>query len=113
MQHDGSNWPTQELLDTSLGISTFGEDEAGNLYVADYVGGTIYMITTSSSATYPDFVDPAGIDVGDVQAVAARWHQQPGDTSPPWDGRFDIDQDGDTDVADIMQVAAAMGSPCP
>lgn len=113
LQFDGSNWQSSGvLLSAGFNISTFGEDEAGNLYVADYGGGTIYMIRTSTSGTYPDFVDPAGIDVGDIQTVVARWHQQPGDTSPPWDGRFDINQDGKTDVVDIMRVVAAMGSPC-
>ncbi len=47
-------WTTAELLDTSLSISTFGEDEAGEIYVADYSGGAIYRIvqvgnTNSSS----------------------------------------------------------------
>jgi len=32
------------LLDTLLNISTFGEDEAGELYLADYTTGTIYAI---------------------------------------------------------------------
>ncbi len=32
------------LLDTDLGISTFGEDEQGNLYVANY-SGTIWSVT--------------------------------------------------------------------
>jgi glucose/arabinose dehydrogenase len=32
------------LLESGLLISTFGEDEAGNLYVADHRGGNIYKI---------------------------------------------------------------------
>ena len=40
------------LLDTALSISTFGEDEAGNLYVADY-GGTIYSIVDSAPPPTP------------------------------------------------------------
>jgi len=32
------------LLDTNLSISTFGEDEAGNLYLADLSSGVIYQI---------------------------------------------------------------------
>ena len=34
------------LTDTGLAISTFGEDEAGELYVADYLTGTIFRITS-------------------------------------------------------------------
>jgi glucose/arabinose dehydrogenase len=40
---DGSAWQSNLLEDTSFNISSFGEDEAGNVYVADY-GGDIYMI---------------------------------------------------------------------
>jgi hypothetical protein len=37
------------LLDTTLSISTFGEDEAGNLYVADFGTGDIYQIVVLGS----------------------------------------------------------------
>ncbi len=42
-----SSQPTvapDELLDTSLSISTFAQDTDGELYVVDYVGGTIHQI---------------------------------------------------------------------
>jgi len=43
---EGSQWKTKKLLDTELSISTFGEDEAGNLYVANHSSrnGAIYRI---------------------------------------------------------------------
>lgn len=47
LKHDGMAWQGQELLDTSFNISTFGEDEAGNLYLAHRASGTsgtIYQI---------------------------------------------------------------------
>ena len=37
--------PRALLLDTTLTITTFGEDEPGNLYVADYATGQIFEIT--------------------------------------------------------------------
>ena len=45
-QQASAGWATTELLDTSLVISTFGEDEAGELYVVHYsaTGGAIYRI---------------------------------------------------------------------
>jgi hypothetical protein len=43
-------WTTAELLDTSLSISTFGEDEAGEIYVADYAQGVIYRIVQPAPA---------------------------------------------------------------
>ncbi|NJN84900.1 MAG: hypothetical protein HC802_23175 [Caldilineaceae bacterium] len=43
---DGS-WRSDELLDTNLLISSFGEDEAGELYVLDYAKGAIYRLQTT------------------------------------------------------------------
>jgi glucose/arabinose dehydrogenase len=45
-QADGS-WRQTELLHTKLGISSFGQDEAGELYVADINGGGIYHLTAA------------------------------------------------------------------
>ncbi|NJP11113.1 MAG: hypothetical protein HC866_17920 [Leptolyngbyaceae cyanobacterium RU_5_1] len=41
-----SGWKSQLILDSPYGISSFGQDQAGNLYVADYSAGDIYKITT-------------------------------------------------------------------
>ena len=46
-------WQATELLDTALGISTFGEDEQGNLYVANYNNGTILSVTDDAPAATP------------------------------------------------------------
>jgi glucose/arabinose dehydrogenase len=46
MRRSGDQWITRELLKSRLSISTFGEDEAGELYVADYDGGGIFRIET-------------------------------------------------------------------
>lgn len=45
LRSNGSAWENRLLLDSELLISTFGEDEAGELYVADYGTGTLYRIT--------------------------------------------------------------------
>ncbi len=42
---NAGGWQTQELAHPTISISTFGQDEAGNLYVADYATGDIYLIT--------------------------------------------------------------------
>jgi glucose/arabinose dehydrogenase len=50
---DGSgNWIAEELLDTGLSITTFGEDEDGELYVAQYSSsnGAIYKIIEAAAA---------------------------------------------------------------
>jgi hypothetical protein len=49
LKFDGTAWQNTLLLDTPYNISTFGEDEAGNLYVADHAKGKIYLIRTDLS----------------------------------------------------------------
>jgi hypothetical protein len=39
-----TGWATTVLHNTNFVISTFGEDEEGELYVADYASGTIHRI---------------------------------------------------------------------
>ena len=52
LQRVAGVWQRQLLATPGFEISTFGEDEAGNLYVADYTGGNIYglAITTVTNA---------------------------------------------------------------
>jgi glucose/arabinose dehydrogenase len=44
MKRDGVAVQTRLLMESGMPISTFGEDEAGNLYVADHGGGNVYQI---------------------------------------------------------------------
>lgn len=46
VRRTGGTVENKLLLDSPYGISTFGEDEQGNLYVADYFNGDIYKINT-------------------------------------------------------------------
>jgi len=47
LKRQNSTWYNQQLLDTPYNISTFGEDEAGNLYLTDLSSGIIYKIDSS------------------------------------------------------------------
>jgi glucose/arabinose dehydrogenase len=40
-------WQSHLLLESDLSISSFGEDEAGEIYVADLQGGTVYRLSAS------------------------------------------------------------------
>lgn len=51
----GTAWETSVLLQAPVTISTFGEDEDGNLYVADYAANKIYAIR-SEWLSYVPFV---------------------------------------------------------
>jgi glucose/arabinose dehydrogenase len=44
MRRNEQIWENRLLLDATFPISSFGEDEAGNVYVLDYDGGNIYRI---------------------------------------------------------------------
>jgi glucose/arabinose dehydrogenase len=46
LQRLNNTWFSSLLTTAPFGISTFGEDQAGNLYVADYSGGVIHQITS-------------------------------------------------------------------
>lgn len=50
LQQNVDVWERELLADTDLRISTFGEDEAGNLFVADMVSGILYRIESIQSA---------------------------------------------------------------
>lgn len=45
LRHNGIAWENSLLLDSTLQVSTFGEDENGELYVADYAAGAIFRIS--------------------------------------------------------------------
>ncbi len=46
LYHDPVNgWIHTQIADTSYSISTFGEDEDGDIYFADYSGGKVYKLT--------------------------------------------------------------------
>ena len=46
LQRLNGTWSSTLLQTAPFAISTFGEDQAGNLYVADYGGGGIHQITS-------------------------------------------------------------------
>jgi hypothetical protein len=49
MTGGGANPTVTELLHTTLGISSFGEDDAGELYVTDLTGGAVYRLIANTS----------------------------------------------------------------
>ena len=44
IRKDGAAWDNALLADTTLTITTFGEDEAGNVYVVNYANGDLLKI---------------------------------------------------------------------
>ncbi len=46
LKNDGASWQTQQLAQPPINPSSFGEDQVGNLYVADLTSGNIYLISS-------------------------------------------------------------------
>lgn len=53
LNRDGGEWQISSELFTDLWISTFGQDEYGNLFVADILGGTIYRLVMPGEIISP------------------------------------------------------------
>jgi glucose/arabinose dehydrogenase len=47
LKNNGGVWQSRVMLDSTITISTFGEDQPGNLYVADYGAGQLYRIAAT------------------------------------------------------------------
>ena len=64
-QRNGAGtWSATELGATGLAVSTFGEDEAGELYFTNYATGDIYRFADSNPSTVVDVIEyyHAGFD---------------------------------------------------
>jgi hypothetical protein len=55
---DGATWTRTLLLETPYFISSFGEDEAGELYLTDINGGTVYRFSAPGSPPPPVVTAP-------------------------------------------------------
>lgn len=51
---NGGVWTATQLISSGYAISTFGEDENGEMYVADRAAGKIYLITAPSELPFTD-----------------------------------------------------------
>jgi len=63
LKAQGTNWQRLEMPNPRAGragLSTFGEDEQGNLYMADYYQGAVYQIQDTHQVWTPAFVPANG-----------------------------------------------------
>ncbi len=121
-------WQSQVLLDTSFNVSTFGEDESGELLVADYaaVGGAVHRLRLAAASGGPALrVDPSPIDFGQVAAGPAHTlevlltNDNPGpealkiaDLSLSGAGDFWLDVDGGSAPCGTPTPCLAAGASC-
>lgn len=72
VRRNGSSWQNQELLRSSVQISSFGEDESGELYLTDYSGGNLYAVVAGPPVTSAaGVVNAAGFGAGLVPGSLA------------------------------------------
>jgi glucose/arabinose dehydrogenase len=48
-----NTWTSSLVISTNYSISSFGEDEKGELYLADYAGGKVYQLISTTFADVP------------------------------------------------------------
>lgn len=58
-KHEGQNWVNQLVSQTPYFISTFGEDDDGHLYLANYLSGKVYRLEDNAQAA-PVTFSPSG-----------------------------------------------------
>ena len=62
VRNSNGTWSSKVIASTGYHISSFGEDEAGELYLADYGAGQIVKISQVTLITAPPFVSEASLD---------------------------------------------------
>jgi len=105
-------WVSTLIVDTPYTISSFGEDEAGELYLVDYSGGSIMRIVGAEETTPAPSVTPSAItgdlsndgavDILDIQLcvnVIMGSEDEPGIL-----GRSDANADGIVNIQDIQTI---------
>jgi len=71
LKNDGAAWRNGQTS-ANLATSTFGEDEEGNVYIADYVRGSIHMLVAGAPAiTSASVVNAASMAAGLVPGSIA------------------------------------------
>jgi hypothetical protein len=58
LKRDGTNWLNQLVASLPYFITTFGEDQSGRLYLADYISGSIFRMEDSGEVAPPTFNPP-------------------------------------------------------
>jgi hypothetical protein len=94
LKRDGAAWQNALLLTEPHTVSSFGEDEAGNLFIADLSGGAIYEIVAPNlPPSAPSLVSPADGTTGAPATVAFEWLPSADPEGDPVSYRFFLGTD--------------------
>lgn len=84
----GGNWSPTLLVDTSYYISAFGEDEAGEIYLADKGSGTIYRLAAPPTDPFEDDFEDG--DASDWSPVQGSWSVVAGELTNALAGNSEV-----------------------
>lgn len=62
--HQGTNFAGALLLTTGLGVSSFGEDDVGEIHITDVGGGGVYLLSATAAGQVGGVVNAASFDAG-------------------------------------------------
>jgi glucose/arabinose dehydrogenase len=94
LSRDGSAWENSLLLTVPFSVSSFGEDEAGNLFATDYNGGAVYeVIVTNTPPSPPTLVSPQEGQAGLPTSVTFQWEPSVDPDGDPVTYLFFLDTD--------------------
>lgn len=85
----GGEWQHEVLLDTTINISSFGQDAAGEIYVTDLYAGRIYKLVATGDAPQPIItgVSPQSIPAGSESCmVTVNGFNLRTDSTVRWNG---------------------------
>ena len=96
-----------ELVQIPFAYGTVGQDPPATAQVTT---ANFEVVEPASRPVCPDFVEPAGVGLEDILAVAGNWGKTSSD--PNWDSRYDLNDDGVITIVDIMLVAVHWSEQC-
>jgi glucose/arabinose dehydrogenase len=114
LSRDGSAWENSLLLTVPFSVSSFGEDEAGNLFATDHSGGAVYeIIATNNPPSPPALVSPQDGQAGLPTSVTFRWEPSVDPDGDPVTYLFFLDTDQSFAGAVPVPVPGSSGQTAP
>jgi hypothetical protein len=114
LSRDGSAWENSLLLTVPFSVSSFGEDEAGNLFATDHNGGAVYeIIATNNPPSPPALVSPQDGQAGLPTSVTFRWEPSVDPDGDPVTYLFFLDTDPSFAGAVPVPVPGSSGQTAP
>jgi len=94
LKRDGADWQNTLLLSEAHNVSSFGEDEEGNLFIADLSSGSVLEIVAPNNLpAAPALVSPADGTTGAPTTVAFEWNPSVDPDGDQVDYRFFLGTD--------------------